>query len=770
MRGAPYFLRHMDCRRPRIARLPRLRAAAAALWLAATPLGGWAQNDAAPDPADPQAGATAQELYEGGMKAFKDGDYAGAERQLGAFVEGYAQNPDAAEAVRESRAPLALCKVKLAKFADAVPLIDGALNDKKLPGEAAEELRFLKGICHIKLGEIVAAQHAFGQFWQNEAHDAARRREALILFGTGYLMASDFPKGAAFFQDQIPVLEAGYPAGIEAAGRAKTLLLHALLEAGDNAAALDLIRAQFLRLGELTQIVSFQSLALKLGSQLLEDGDFHGAIACLQRIWKRDRLLRHQRDKLGDMRRRRAVFAARPNSASQVFQLDGTIKRIEREIANFEGIAEFDAALRLRLASAFRGLDRYREAGLILADMLESLPPGPVLEGAAASLVQCWLACRRWDDAAAAADAFLEKFGGDAHPQAAMIRFLKAQALFEDRRFPEAARAFAYVPENFPDAPEAPRADFMAAMAMLSADQLDEARLSLAQFPNAFPKSDLKEDAFYWEGMAMSFAKDHLGARGRMAAYAETYPSGQYEASAKFRHAFSTHALAMYDEAVAEFSAFLEAHPAAAEGGEAKLLRGDALYALGRIDEGTESYRSIDPAETKFYEDGYFKIGKALKLLDKMPEMQAHFEAFVGGRPGSGRMPEAVYWIGQALRAQGDEAGAEKIYWDTVAKTAPDPDIRGAEDLLEGMARLYTAPDEARAFAAKLDTMIGEAHAAGAATLELRLRWARALALERTAPKLAEAALSGCGDLDRSKDPQPADHRGLRRCAAGGRL
>jgi hypothetical protein len=57
----------------------------------------------------------------------------------------------------------------------------------------------------------------------------------------------------------------------------------------------------------------------------------------------------------------------------------------------------------LRLAAAYQAMNRYREAALILEQMIKDLPADRVVESASVNLVQCWSAIECWSRASEAA-------------------------------------------------------------------------------------------------------------------------------------------------------------------------------------------------------------------------------------------------------------------------------------------------------------------------------------------------------------------------------
>ena len=133
------------------------------------------------------------------------------------------------------------------------------------------------------------------------------------------------------------------------------------MEAQDDAAALQLIKDTQLRMDEITQVVAFHTLSLQLGAKFLDDQRYYDAITCLQRIWTRDRLINHQRLAQETFVNRLQVVRDKPGQEYLTFQYEGLLTRIQRELDTFEKIPNFDSALRLRLATAYKELQRYRE-------------------------------------------------------------------------------------------------------------------------------------------------------------------------------------------------------------------------------------------------------------------------------------------------------------------------------------------------------------------------------------------------------------------------
>ena len=677
------------------------------------------------------------QLLERGRAALAANDFAAAEEALKKFIADYGEAEEAKEAARLHRPLVAICLVGQQKFAEAVPWIDDSLADPKIEFAISDELRFWRGICLMTGGDLVAAQRAFGEYWTNENHQPFKRYEALLLFATLYLQQGFPAEAADFLADQLPKFRDLAP---EAASRAVVLQLYARLEADQPTEALALIEAEFPRMAEMTQVISFQSLALQLGSRFLEEEKWYEAISCLQRIWPAARLLEYQANKVTEIEQRIAVLEARPNSQSTVFQLKSILKRVAREVEGFREFKSFDAALRLRLATAFQGLERYRESALILEDMLATMDPEPLVATATLAQLQCWMEIRRWPKAIEAAERYEEVFGKSGADLATVL-LLKAEALRESNDHGAAQLAYGELVKQFPESPLAPKAQFMQGFLYLQQDDTDGALFQFEQVRKKYPKSDMVEDAAYWTGMGHSFAGLYAEARDLLTQYLEDYSKAKYGKEATFRIAVCTFSLAEYPEALALLNQFVEKNPGDEMNDEANLLIGDAYLGEGEIEPGFAAYEKVRPTAGRFFEEAWFKKGHAYKLLEEYDKMRAHFRTFVESYPDSARMPEAVYWVGWTFLNEDDIAAARDIYWETIDRHGNDAAMNTLTDVLMALPKVYSGPEGTEDLLTKLDTTKRRAASAGELVLAARAGWAKAQVLGKKHPESAQTEL-----------------------------
>ena len=695
-------------------RIPLLIAVMAAGWVS-----GFSQ-DADPQPAIEAEGPA--QLLERGRAAFAKSDFAVAEQALEKFILDYGEAEEVKEAVRIHRPLVAIAKVGLKKFGEALTWIDDSLKDPEIPVTLADELRFWRGICLMTTGELVEAQHAFGRYWAEESHQPFKRYEALLLFATLYIQ-QEFPSEAAdFLEQQLPKFRETAP---EAASRAVVLELYARIQAGEYDLALEVLRREYDNLNEMTQIISFQSLTLKLGSAFQEKGDHYGAISCLQRIWSSEKLRERQTAKIKQIEDRMEVLQQSPNSQAAVFQLKSILKRVEREMEGFEKMENFDSSIRLRLATSYQKLGRFREAALIMEDMLASMPADPIVESATLTQIQCWMEIGRWSKAVEVADRYEEIFG-EAGKYLPTVLFLKADALRYAQQYGTAQLAYGKVVEEFPEEEFAAKATFMQGFLYLQQDDNEGALYQFDQVQRNYPDSPMVEDADYWTGMALSYSGLYEECRTHMAEYLERYETPKYRKEATFRIAVATFSLAEYEEALPLLQDFVETYPGDPMTDEAFLLIGDVHFSVGRNEEGFAAYEKVRPSSGRYFEEAWFKRGNAYKLLEEFETMRSHFERFVNEYPGSSRMPEAVYWVGWTYLNEGDPKRAREMYWETIEKHGNDPNMTTVTDLFAGLSPLYQEDDANREdLLTRLQTMKVRSAGAGQNLLASRVGWAK---------------------------------------------
>lgn len=682
-------------------------------------------------------GLTAEEYLTNSNRLFLEGKYAEAADLYQKFLTDFGQSKEAAEALRNIRYRHAMCFVRLKKFGDAVEPIQTALQQTP-PLQPAEiqELQFWLGVANIEEKNYPEARESLEKFvglfppnsetspsYVQQYPAAMKIPEARILIGSAWLLEEKYKEAAEYYAALKPGLVP------DNRSRAVILQLYSLLEDNQNEAAMKVIGEEYPRMGDITQLVTFQSLMLELGNRWLEEGEYRKAIFCLQRVWTSDRLLKHQQERLAELQSRLQATEANPRSDPYAkFLLAQLIEKVKREVANFEKITSFDAALRLRLATAYQAMKRHREAALILEDMLDRMPADPVVERASVNLVQTWHEIERWPKVSGAAQAFATKFPES--PSLPMVEYLAGIAAQKDLRFEESVATFDKLLKG--DSDYAPRALFMKGFTCLLAEKNREAIETFERFGKKYPAHELSEAAAYWRGMGYSLDKQFAKSRGAMDDYLRKYKDGQYEGNAAFRKAYCAQQMEDYQTSIKELRAFMRACPGHEETSEARVLLGDALMNEGEMEEGIACFKGIPKADARFYEEGVFKVGKALKLMEDNDRLLAHMQSFQKECPRSPRVAEAIYNIGWVYRQRDEPEKARDIYWDAIKEYGDDPSIRSVEELFPALSKLYKGEENPARYLALLRDLQQDAEKAGKTTLSMRARWAEASALKKS--------------------------------------
>ncbi len=591
---------------------------------------------------------------------------------------------------------------------------------------------FWRGVCQMQSEEYQTAEKSLTEFI-NKYPESAKSQEAILLVASSGTLRGAYRDTFTYLQQLKPKL---VPFN---RGRASVLQLNALVEEQDWDAAMDLILAEFPQLDQMIQIVAFQTLSLQVGSHFLNNEEYRKAVACLQRVWQRPRLLRHQRMRLEQLQARLEAVKQRTAQPFEILTLTQLISKVNREIEQFSKIENFDSALRLRLGTAYLAMQRYREAALIMADMLARMEPDPLVEQASLNLIKCWTAIEHWPAAIESADAFAATFPeSESLP---MVLFMKAEALRNDEKFLEASEVFDGIAVDHPKAQLAARAFFMKGFCQLLAELNEEAIDTFERLPKKFANKEIEEMAHYWTGMAQSFLKQHQLCKETMQGYLEKFPAGKYSGEASFRIAYCEQALQDFPAAIKGLQAFLKKFDDHERADEARLLLGEAYLATGDLDQGITELVTVSDRTVKFYEEAQFKVGRALRLQEKPEQLREHMQQFIANSPHSSRVPEAVYWIGWTHSLEDQPDQARDIYWQTIHELGPDPQRRAVTDLLTGLRKLYRGEDGLRDYLAELDELLRSAQRQQHPALELRLHWAKAQAIARSEPETARNIL-----------------------------
>ncbi len=695
-----------------------------------------------------QAGLTADAAFEEARTLFIEKKYHEAAAVYSKFREDYGKSAEAETALRNSLYPLAYCHMALKDYPRAVSAITEAIAaTPPLAPERLLELQFWLGVSCFQTQDAITARESLEKFismaeegttksplFKRQNPIATHIPEARLLSASTWLAEGKHREAADHFTQLIPLLDK------EDRARAVIYQLYALQECSDDESALRVVHSQYPDMESIPQIISFQMLIFKLGDRFLERGEFRKAIQCLQKVWPRDRMLKHQEERLSTLEQRLKAadlnLAADPSAKTFVSRL---IEDVRREMEGFKKTEDFDAALQFRLAMAYLRMERYREAALIMENMVATLPPNTLNEQASLNGIRCWNALENWPKSIASAQTFASQFPNSKFlPQ---VLLMEGEAYRTALEFEKAAEVFAQLAEKFPKDDFTSRARFLKAFAFLQAEKNTESAAAFSEFVTAFPTHELVDDADYWLGMSWAFDKQYEKAIKAMDAYLEKHKSGIHRGAAVYRKAYCHQQMGKFGTAIDELHDYLEKYPGEPENGEARILLGNALMNEGFIDDAFVVFRSISESDKKLHEESVFRTADGLKALEEKEKFRDLMQDYISKNPKSPRVAEAIANLGWYYRQSDQIDMARDTYWRAIAEHGNDPDIRSVDDLFPALARLYRTPEDALQYQARLGDMAIEAKTSKKTSLLMRILYAQSRSILKTAPEQSLALL-----------------------------
>lgn len=683
--------------------------------------------------------ATPHERAGLGLVAFRNHQYETAESLLLQALEGFREIPEEnQDAIEKATMLLVLTRVQLKKWQEVKEAASEFLTDYQISIDR-ERMTFSLMLAHLKLEEHDETVQSAYRFLK-EFPESTRRGQAAIIGSAALVTQEKHDDNIKFLQPLIGKL----PGEIDS--QLQTFLFLSLIESERLDEAVKVFHEYDSEALTSVRLVMFHLLALKVGDKLLEGQEYRQALSILQGIWDQNDLLKAQKERLGkveeQLKRAKASAASDPYTLQILEQLQGLITG---EIETLKGIEDFDAALKLRIAQAFIGLDRYHEAAIVLSYILEKMPKSAVSESAHLQLLFCYQHIESWVQLSENAKQFRDAYPESNH-LAEVIAF-QAEASFQITEFSEAAGLFGEVIRDFSESSVAPRSLFMAGYSEMLSENHPVATKLFQNGLKKYPDSEYRSHMHFWLGMSLFYQKNYEAARNELAAFQTQHPESAYLPEASYRHAQSWFQERNFANASEEIEKWIEKYPDNELTAEAKNALGDSWLALGRFEEALKLFRTQTPdADTKF-DYAQFRIGKTLKALERTETLKQHYQTFIEVRPSSPRVAEAINELAQIEIASEDPEAAKEILWSGVEKFGPDPEAVGVEQLLLTLERLYRGEQESDEFLSRLEESAAEAEKHELNALLARCIWIQSQILSRESPEAAAEKLLSLAEL-----------------------
>jgi len=467
-------------------------------------------------------------------------------------------------------------------------------------------------------------------------------------------------------------------------------------------------------------LIALNSVAIKLGDELLEVNAHEKALEAYWAVRPRDVVARMQRDRIAaiELRLDQNLKAAGkdPIALSRAVRLnDEVVKpRLEearKTLAQFEKLPDFMPSLYFRMARCFADMEKKWEAIVIFNQILLKFPQSPVRETVIFSRLALYadlgLATRTYDFC----DEYLKEFPKGAHVgEAAYIKGITAMKkqdwVTAEKHLDAALKLLATLPED-QKALYWAEARYQYGNARFLQNKFEDAQKDFDSFIAEFGKASggkgpFMEDVEYQLGLTHLFlghyekdpAKpgDADGAIERLNAYlAKWGEKSNYGSDAKYRLAVCRFAANEHELCVKECKEWLAAYGASKREllqPEVHALLGDALAALKQPAESAaayiESYRRAKTDEVLNY--ALFEAGKQLQKAGDWEGVEKLYTEFVKTRPEHSAAVTAMYWVGKAKAKLGRMEEAKELAIQTLQKIMGQPQTEGIEMILTQLA------------------------------------------------------------------------------------
>jgi tetratricopeptide (TPR) repeat protein len=532
-------------------------------------------------------------------------------------------------------------------------------------------------------------------------------------------------------EDEIGVLERlvfpDFATSASAEGAVRLMSLYALkhdpavpesVEFADKAIAL--LKMLNTKTHLVENFVVLNSLAIKLGDELLDVHAYKKALEAYWSVRPRAEVAKMQRERIAAMKLRVDQFMKAAGQdpaklAQAIRMVDDVVKprvaEAERILVQFEKAGDYMPALYFRMARCHSDMNKKWEAIVVFNQILEEYPKAPVRELVIFSRLQHYGELGLAERTYKLADEYLAEFPkGKNVADVAYIRastaMRKKDWFMAEKHFVAALEILKPMEQSVRQAYEA-EVRFQIGNTRFLQNKFPEAQADLQAFIDGY-KSQAEGKGAFMEDAEYQLALTHLfsghyqkdpdkqngadGAIERLQAYLTKWGlKSSYGSDARYRLGVCNFAAYENEQCIKECETWLAtfaADPKELLQPEVYALMGDAKAALKQHAEAAtayiESYKRATTDEVLSY--SLFEAGKQLQKAGDWEGVEKLYTEFVQTRPEHSAAVTAVYWMGKAKSKLGRMEEAKKITIETLQKYIGDPKREGIEMILTQVA------------------------------------------------------------------------------------
>ena len=307
-------------------------------------------------------------------------------------------------------------------------------------------------------------------------------------------------------------------------------------------------------------------------------------------------------------------------------------------------------------ADALAAQGRHDEALRMSEQLMSEFPDDPL--GASATRLVAWIHSREGRDSLAIVteERLLARYQGSADAEILSAAFIDiAHQRFNQRRYGEAAAAYADFLQRFASHPRRHEARYQAALCYLRLDRAGDAVDQLEAIVREAPGSAIAERAWARAGDVYFQAGSYDEARRAYHGLLEHFAESPARASAALRLAQCDYNAGRDEQALAGFAATMRDYPGSDAAREAERGTERTLYRLSENAEGVEVLARLveQYPDGAFAAEAQFRIGRAHFEAKRYSEAASAFRRVVTQFPGYSAADQAQFLMADAYTQSG---------------------------------------------------------------------------------------------------------------------
>lgn len=429
--------------------------------------------------------------------------------------------------------------------------------------------------------------------------------------------------------------------------------------------------------------VAFNMAAIEAGDNLFADEKYRDALWVYRLVYPHDVLLARSQQYLETLQKK-AERLKRSTSTSPrtLMRIQEAIGELEAEIKALGTIENYDSELFFRMARAYMEIHRFREARDLFVHLSDVIPE-PRANEALFMAFQCAARISPLDQALELGNRYMEKYPAKEYYDDVSIMVGQIYAKQED--WPNTISTLTKALEVSPHHTQGAECMFLLGYASFMEEKFEDTVSWMQKMNLTFKGNPREADGTYWIGMALMFQQKFDAAIANFDQIITSFKDSPYVPDAKFRRAVCDFGMSRFPEAEIQFQEFVTTFPTNALCGEGYMMMGDTAATRADLPKAVEYYLQVPRYDVniEFYNYAAFKAGELLCELRKYTQCIDHFKNYIKTNREGSNIPQAIYWIGTALRNAGEQRGSLEFFRQAVARYGVDRKALGIDLIIE---------------------------------------------------------------------------------------